>query len=120
MSHLLVQLFSFLAIAPAKALSSVSAGATLPLLVQLLLVALLADLTQYVVHHASEAAAIDTNFAVHFPWIDGALGTLYLPEQRWPDGYGIHAETPAGFWGQLVAPFARPRDRVLDRPRGGS
>lgn len=61
-------------------------------------------------HHTSETAAIDKNFAIHFPWIDRIFGTHYLPEDKWPDTYGLHNEKiPAGFWGQAVYPFRRAR-----------
>jgi len=58
-------------------------------------------------HHTSQKAAIDKNFAIHFPWIDRLFGTHYLPEDgRWPDTYGVAGEkVPAGFWAQFFYPF---------------
>jgi sterol desaturase/sphingolipid hydroxylase (fatty acid hydroxylase superfamily) len=59
-------------------------------------------------HHTSQPEAIDKNFAIHFPWIDRIFGTHYLPEDKWPDSYGLHNEKiPAGFWGQTVYPLTR-------------
>lgn len=61
-------------------------------------------------HHTSQTEALDKNFAIHFPWIDRIFGTHYLPEDKWPDTYGLHDEKiPAGFWGQAVYPFRRTR-----------
>jgi sterol desaturase/sphingolipid hydroxylase (fatty acid hydroxylase superfamily) len=59
-------------------------------------------------HHSSQREAIDKNFAIHFPWIDRIFGTYYLPEDRWPDTYGLYRqEMPAGFWAQFFYPFRR-------------
>lgn len=59
-------------------------------------------------HHADESEAIDTNFAVHFPFIDRALGTQFLPPGRWPRAYGIADKSaPPGWLGQLAWPFRR-------------
>jgi lathosterol oxidase len=56
-------------------------------------------------HHAADRAARDKNFAVHLPFIDRVFGTYYLPEGRWPARYGIDEPMPAGWLGQLAAPF---------------
>ena len=59
-------------------------------------------------HHATEAAAVDKNFAVHLPWLDRLFGTAYLPRDRWPDAYGLGgAAVPDGWLRQLVLPFRR-------------
>jgi sterol desaturase/sphingolipid hydroxylase (fatty acid hydroxylase superfamily) len=59
-------------------------------------------------HHATEAAAVDKNFAVHLPWLDRLFGTAYLPRDRWPDAYGLGgAPVPDGWLRQLVLPFRR-------------
>ncbi len=61
-------------------------------------------------HHTSQPEAIDKNFAIHFPWIDKLFGTHYLPEDRWPDTYGLYRENmPLGFWAQTCYPFARKK-----------
>ena len=59
-------------------------------------------------HHGVEKEAIDVNFAIHFPWLDRLFGTHHLPQDRWPEGYGIAAErAPEGWLQQLVWPLAR-------------
>jgi sterol desaturase/sphingolipid hydroxylase (fatty acid hydroxylase superfamily) len=60
-------------------------------------------------HHGIEREAIDVNFAVHFPLLDRAFGTHYLPSDgRWPSGYGVgSAPVDKGFLKQLVYPFRR-------------
>jgi lathosterol oxidase len=59
-------------------------------------------------HHADETEAIDTNFAVHLPFIDRLFGTQFLPPGRWPRAYGIADKSmPAGWLGQLAAPLRR-------------
>ena len=61
-------------------------------------------------HHTSQPEAIDRNFAIHFPWIDRLFGTYYLPEEKWPDHYGLHNEVmPAGFWRQTFYPLTRSK-----------
>lgn len=61
-------------------------------------------------HHTSQKEAIDKNYAIHFPWIDRLFGTHYLPEDKWPDTYGLNNEDiPAGFWAQFVYPFTRKK-----------
>jgi sterol desaturase/sphingolipid hydroxylase (fatty acid hydroxylase superfamily) len=61
-------------------------------------------------HHTSQSEAIDKNFAIHFPWIDRIFGTYYLPEDKWPETYGLHNEKiPAGFWRQTFYPFTRKK-----------
>lgn len=65
-------------------------------------------------HHAADAAAIDTNFAVQLPWIDRLFGTQHLPERAWPERYGIEGDpVPEGFGAQLAWPL-RPES---GRPR---
>ena len=65
-------------------------------------------------HHAAESAAVDRNFAVHFPWIDRIFGTWYAPADRWPGDYGVAPDpandrVPEGYTAQLVYPFRRAR-----------
>jgi sterol desaturase/sphingolipid hydroxylase (fatty acid hydroxylase superfamily) len=40
-------------------------------------------------HHATEAEAIDKNFAVHLPVLDRLSGTQFLPGSRGPRAYGV-------------------------------
>ena len=59
-------------------------------------------------HHAIEAEARDTNFAVHLPMIDRWFGTQHLPADRWPSGYGVQGlEVPEGYARQFVWPLRR-------------
>ena len=57
-------------------------------------------------HHGVEKEAIDVNFAIHFPVIDMVFGTFHMPEDRWPEGYGIGGHpVPKGFIRQFLYPF---------------
>lgn len=58
-------------------------------------------------HHASDAEAVDRNFAIHFPVIDKMFGTFHLPAGRWPSGYGISDPVPPGWWPQFLMPWRR-------------
>ncbi len=61
-------------------------------------------------HHGIEKEAIDVNFAIHFPWLDRLFGTHHLPEERWPEGYGIPNDpVPTGYWRQWWYPFKRKK-----------
>lgn len=61
-------------------------------------------------HHAREAEAVDTNFAVHLPLLDRLFATFYLPRDRWPQTYGIEGvEAPDGYLKQLVWPVAKTK-----------
>ena len=57
-------------------------------------------------HHASADEARDRNFAVHLPWLDRLFGTAYVPDDRWPDAYGIAGDpVPEGYLRQMAYPF---------------
>jgi sterol desaturase/sphingolipid hydroxylase (fatty acid hydroxylase superfamily) len=59
-------------------------------------------------HHGIEKEAIDVNFSIHFPWIDKAFGTYYMPPKQWPSGYGIGGNpVPKGYINQLLYPFKK-------------
>lgn len=59
-------------------------------------------------HHGIEPAAVDVNFAVHFPILDRLFGTYHLPKDAWPSGYGIPGHpVPSGYVGQFTYPFSR-------------
>ncbi len=59
-------------------------------------------------HHGIEREAIDVNFAIHFPLFDKVFGTLHMPEDRWPSGYGIGGHpVPQGYLAQFLYPFRR-------------
>lgn len=58
-------------------------------------------------HHAAEAAAVDKNFALHFPWLDRLFGTHYDPP-RWPEAYGVAGFPRLGnYFAHLAYPFRR-------------
>jgi sterol desaturase/sphingolipid hydroxylase (fatty acid hydroxylase superfamily) len=59
-------------------------------------------------HHASEAAAIDRNYAAHFPFIDLLFGTQVRGAPDWPTRYGVvEDDVPDGFWAQTLHPFRK-------------
>lgn len=59
-------------------------------------------------HHAVEPAAHEANFAVHLPLLDRLFGTLHLPDDRWPERYGVAGvAAPEGWVRQLVWPMQR-------------
>jgi sterol desaturase/sphingolipid hydroxylase (fatty acid hydroxylase superfamily) len=57
-------------------------------------------------HHSRDREAWDKNFAGLLPLWDIIFGTYYMPRGRWPENFGIHEPMPAGYLGQLWAPFA--------------
>ena len=59
-------------------------------------------------HHATEAEAIDKNFAVHLPVLDRMFGTQFLPETRWPRAYGV-SDGPVArtYLAQILDPFRK-------------
>jgi sterol desaturase/sphingolipid hydroxylase (fatty acid hydroxylase superfamily) len=59
-------------------------------------------------HHASEASAYNRNFAAQVPLIDLIFGTLYFPDGRRPEKYGVDEPVPGSYLGQLLYPV-RPR-----------
>ena len=58
-------------------------------------------------HHALEAEGVDKNFAIHFPLLDRIFGTHYLPDGKWPQGYGVPEKVPNGYLAQMKYPFVR-------------
>lgn len=59
-------------------------------------------------HHGIEREAIDVNFSIHFPLLDKLFGTYYMPEDKWPSGYGIKRNpVPNGYMAQFLYPFRR-------------
>ncbi|MEP4197168.1 MAG: sterol desaturase family protein [Aliishimia sp.] len=71
-------------------------------------------------HHGSDRAAIDINYASHFPIYDWLFGTHHLPETEWPEKYGVVGDTvPRGYWKQFMYPLSAkfrkpPTDISLD------
>ena len=61
-------------------------------------------------HHGSDREAIDINYASHFPIYDWLFGTHHLPDDRWPENYGVIGNTvPKGYWKQFAYPFQKPK-----------
>lgn len=58
-------------------------------------------------HHGIDAAAVDVNFAIHFPILDRLFGTYHLPPSEWPTGYGVPEKVPSGYLAQFAYPFIR-------------
>lgn len=59
-------------------------------------------------HHGIEEEAIDVNFAIHFPVIDMMFGTFHMPNDRWPEGYGVGGHpVPKGIVKQFFYPFRK-------------
>jgi sterol desaturase/sphingolipid hydroxylase (fatty acid hydroxylase superfamily) len=57
-------------------------------------------------HHTSQSEALSKNFAGLLPLWDWLFGTLYLPNGRQPQQFGVLDQAvPDGFWRQLVHPF---------------
>jgi sterol desaturase/sphingolipid hydroxylase (fatty acid hydroxylase superfamily) len=65
-------------------------------------------------HHASDAEAIDKNYAAHTPLFDMLGGTWHLPKDRWPVNYGTVKPIPGGMLGQFVHPFVGPVKEFLE------
>ena len=64
-------------------------------------------------HHGSDRAAIDINYASHFPIYDWLFGTHHLPESEWPENYGVVGNTvPRGYWKQFMYPFLKPEKKT--------
>lgn len=72
-------------------------------------------------HHANEAAALDKNFCLIFPFIDLLGGTYFCPD-RMPHAYGLYVspdappehnvEIPADIRGQMLYPFRRSLEKL--------
>lgn len=61
-------------------------------------------------HHGKEKEAIDVNFSIHFPLYDRLFGTYHMPENRWPEEYGIGGDpVPNGYWKQFLYPFKKDK-----------
>jgi sterol desaturase/sphingolipid hydroxylase (fatty acid hydroxylase superfamily) len=65
-------------------------------------------------HHASDAEAIDKNYAAHTPLFDMLGGTWHLPKDRWPAKYGTVKPIPGGMLGQFLHPFVGPVKEFLE------
>ncbi|QOZ37852.1 sterol desaturase family protein [Bradyrhizobium sp. CCBAU 53421] len=65
-------------------------------------------------HHASDAEAIDKNYAAHTPLFDMLGRTWHLPKDRWPVKYGTVKPIPGGMLGQFAYPFIGPVKEFLE------
>lgn len=66
-------------------------------------------------HHGLEREAFDVNFAIFFPFLDKLFGTFHLPQDRWPENYGIPEDVPRDYWGQFLYPWTRkPKKEEVD------
>ncbi|CCD94309.1 putative transmembrane protein [Bradyrhizobium sp. ORS 375] len=65
-------------------------------------------------HHASDAEAIDKNYAAHTPLFDMLGRTWHLPKDRWPVKYGTVKPIPGGMLGQFMHPFVGPVKEFLE------
>jgi sterol desaturase/sphingolipid hydroxylase (fatty acid hydroxylase superfamily) len=65
-------------------------------------------------HHASDAEAIDKNYAAHTPLFDMLFGSWHLPKDRWPVKYGTVKPIPGGMLGQVLHPFVGPVQEFLE------
>jgi len=59
-------------------------------------------------HHTSQDEGLDRNFGGVFLFWDRLFGTLYLPEGRQPERFGVSGEqAPESFFAQLAWPILR-------------
>jgi len=68
-------------------------------------------------HHASDAEALDRNYAGHTPLFDLLFGTYHQPKERWPRSYGTVKPIPGNFLRQLVYPLSGPIEMLVERRR---
>ena len=57
-------------------------------------------------HHANQREAYDKNYAAQLSIIDRLFRTLYLPEGKTPEKYGIDEPVAGGYLSQLISPSA--------------
>ncbi len=63
-------------------------------------------------HHANQREAYDKNYAAQLSIIDKLFHTLYLPQGKTPEKYGIDEPVPRGYLSQLISPAAREQDSL--------
>jgi sterol desaturase/sphingolipid hydroxylase (fatty acid hydroxylase superfamily) len=60
-------------------------------------------------HHTNDGAElVNKNYSAMLPWVDRCFGTYYLPASQWPEKYGIDAQVPRSFAGQILEPMSAP------------
>ena len=57
-------------------------------------------------HHANQREAYDSNYAAQLSILDKLFRTLYLPQGKTPEKYGIDEPVPSGYLAQLMYPSA--------------
>ncbi len=65
-------------------------------------------------HHGNHDKSVNKNFAGQLPFWDVLFGTLYMPNNRLPEQYGVSEQVPDGFVSQFVHPFKRRAQSVQD------
>ena len=55
-------------------------------------------------HHANQREAYDKNYAAQLSILDRLFHTLYLPEGKTPEKYGIDEPVAGGYLSQLISP----------------
>jgi sterol desaturase/sphingolipid hydroxylase (fatty acid hydroxylase superfamily) len=60
-------------------------------------------------HHANQREAYNTNYAGQLSILDKLFGTMYMPEGRIPDKYGVDDPVPNTYILHLIYPFKRRR-----------
>ncbi len=68
-------------------------------------------------HHASDAEALDRNYAAHTPIFDLIFGTYHQPKERWPQSYGTVKPIPGNFLQQLIYPFSGTVHMLVERKK---
>jgi sterol desaturase/sphingolipid hydroxylase (fatty acid hydroxylase superfamily) len=56
-------------------------------------------------HHANEKEAYDRNFGGQFSFLDLIFGSLYMPQGRTPEKFGINNAMRQNYFAQLAYPF---------------
>jgi sterol desaturase/sphingolipid hydroxylase (fatty acid hydroxylase superfamily) len=56
-------------------------------------------------HHANEHEAYNKNYAAQLSILDKLFHTLYLPQGKTPEKYGIDEPVPRGYLSQLIGPI---------------
>jgi sterol desaturase/sphingolipid hydroxylase (fatty acid hydroxylase superfamily) len=66
-------------------------------------------------HHASDAVALDKNYAAHYAFIDWIFGTAIRGQKGFPQAYGVVGDyMPDGFLRQQAFPFRRTPSSYSD------
>jgi sterol desaturase/sphingolipid hydroxylase (fatty acid hydroxylase superfamily) len=66
-------------------------------------------------HHATDRDARDSNFAAQLSVIDWIGGTIFMPQERRPQGYGVREAVPHYYHEQLAYPFQKLAEMAAKR-----